>query len=197
MLKNLDITHPGAFDEAGMITSVRRNSIDVGQAIDLPGEQTYMKNAKTTGGINNFAGKPETVAKWVLGRPFQTRFLEALFDICGRPRTMTNPRKCLRSSEIKRSNTMVEKVINVITTQFLNPFDDDLEKEQLFSLVSGVPVGETITEILTSIKQNGKHAMCNFVERWTGIFGCNKEIEFEKLSRRNYESKNIQKWKRT
>ena len=118
-----------------------------------------------TDGINNFAVKPETVAKWVLGRPFQTRYLEALFDICGRSRSMTNPRKCLRSSGIKRSNTMVEKVINVIT-QFLNPLDD-LEKEQRFSLVSGVPVDETITENLTSIKQNAKHAMCNFVERLT------------------------------
>ena len=39
MLKNLDIKQPGAFDETGMITSVRRNSIGVGQAID------YMKNA--------------------------------------------------------------------------------------------------------------------------------------------------------
>ena len=115
MLKNLDIMHPGAFGETWYDNICKEKQYWHGQAIDLAGEKTYVKNAKTTGGINNFAVKPETVAKWVLGRPFQTRFLEALFDICGRSRTMTNPRKCSHSSEIKRSNTMVEKVINVIT----------------------------------------------------------------------------------
>ena len=65
-------------------------------------------------GVSQFAGKTKTVAKWVLSRPFQEKFLESLFDICGKSRMMSNPRKCLLISEIKRSNAMVEKVINVI-----------------------------------------------------------------------------------
>ena len=73
-------------------------------------------------GILQFAVQPETVAKWVLSRPFQTKLSESLFDICGKSRTMSNPRKCLRVSEIKRSNTMVEKVINVISDHLINPF---------------------------------------------------------------------------
>ena len=32
-----------------MGVSVRRNTMGIGQAIDLAGEQTYMKDAKTTG----------------------------------------------------------------------------------------------------------------------------------------------------
>ena len=81
-----------------------------------------MKNAKTAGGITQFAVKSETVAKWVLSRPLQTRFGEALFDMCGKSRTMSDPRKCLRVSEVRRSNSMIEKVMDVITKQFINPF---------------------------------------------------------------------------
>ena len=49
-LNNLQTTHPGAKEEiekSGL--SIRRNNIGIGQAIDLAGEQTYMRNAKTAG----------------------------------------------------------------------------------------------------------------------------------------------------
>ena len=98
--------------------------------------------------------QPETVAKWVLSRPYQTKLLESISDICGKSRAMSNPRKCLRVSEIKRSNTVVEKVINVISDHLINPFD--LVQENLFSLISGVLVNEDIAVSLLSIKEIGK-----------------------------------------
>ena len=100
--------------------------------------------------------QPETVAKWVLSRPFQTKLLESFSDICGKSRAMSNPRKCLRVSEIKRSNTMVEKVINVISDHIINPFEKDLVQGNLFSLISGVSVNEDIAVSLLSIKEIGK-----------------------------------------
>ena len=100
--------------------------------------------------------KPETVAKRFLSRPFQTKFLESLFDIRGKSRTMSNPRKCLRVSEIKRSNAMVQKVKNAISDHFINPFEKDLDQGNLFSLISGVSVNEDIAVSLLSIKEIGK-----------------------------------------
>ena len=100
--------------------------------------------------------QPETVAKWVLSRPFQTKLLESLFGICGKSRMMRDPRKCLRVSEIKRSNTMVEKVINVISDHIINPFEKDLVQGNLFSLILGVSVNEDIAVSLLSIKEIGK-----------------------------------------
>ena len=45
-------THPGAKEEINEVgPSVRRNHIGAGQAIDLAGEQTYMKSAKTAGNL--------------------------------------------------------------------------------------------------------------------------------------------------
>lgn len=46
----LESTHPGAKEEIEKVgLSVRRNTLGIGQAVDLAGEQTYMRNAKTAG----------------------------------------------------------------------------------------------------------------------------------------------------
>ena len=100
-LENLESTHPGAkskIEENGL--SVRRNTLGIKQAIDMADEQSYMKSAKTAGGISQFAAKESTVAKWVLNRPFQARFAESLIETSGLSTTSSNSRKCLRPSEI-------------------------------------------------------------------------------------------------
>ena len=68
-LEYLESTHPGAkaeIEENGV--SVRRNTLGIGQAVDMAGEQSYMKSAKTAGGISQFAAKESTVAKWVMNQ---------------------------------------------------------------------------------------------------------------------------------
>ena len=49
-LECLESTHPGAKEEIENLgLSVRRNTLGIGQAVNLAGEQTYMRNAKTAG----------------------------------------------------------------------------------------------------------------------------------------------------
>ncbi len=92
----LDATHPGAKDELKEVgVSVQRNNLGIGQSVDLAGEQSYMQSAKISGGVTQFAAKQETVAKWVMNRAFQSKFVESLKDIAGLSSTMENPRKCL------------------------------------------------------------------------------------------------------
>ena len=51
-LEHIDSTHPGAKDEIkGVGLLIRRNKLGIGQSIDLAGEQSYMRSAKTTGTI--------------------------------------------------------------------------------------------------------------------------------------------------
>ena len=76
---------------------------------------------------------------------------------------MSNPRKHLLVSEIKQSNAIVEKVINVIINQFINPFEKDLEQGSLFSLISRVSVNENIAVSLLSVKEIGKEVMGDFI----------------------------------
>ena len=55
-LKNVNASHPGALEEFENISSERQNNTGIGQAIDLAGEQTYMKSAKTTGKYYHLQG---------------------------------------------------------------------------------------------------------------------------------------------
>lgn len=49
-LECIDSTHPGARQEIEHLgLSVRRNQLGIGQSIDMAGEQSYMRNAKTAG----------------------------------------------------------------------------------------------------------------------------------------------------
>ena len=93
-LENLPTTHPGAAEELmenGI--SVRRNTIGIGQSIDGAGEQTFMRSSKTSGGLKNFATNNATYNKWVMSRPYQAKYVEALLEITGLGESSSS-RKC-------------------------------------------------------------------------------------------------------
>ena len=117
------------------------------------------------GGIIKFASQPPTIAKWVLSRPFQSRFTEALHERCDLVPITSSPNKCLRPREIRKSNQMVVTVVDVFQNQFLNPFDEELRKDSLYNLVSGMPVDNQISECLTSIFPSGTALMKGFAQR--------------------------------
>lgn len=49
-LEHIESTHPGAREEIEDVgLSIRRNKLGIGQSIDLAGEQSYMRSAKTSG----------------------------------------------------------------------------------------------------------------------------------------------------
>ena len=76
MMKNLSTTHPGAIEELkekGI--SARRNDIGIGQFIDGAGKQTFMRLAKTSGGIRSYMTNVSAYHRWVLSRPFQAKFV--------------------------------------------------------------------------------------------------------------------------
>ena len=102
-----------------------------------------------------------------MNRPYQTKFVESLLELSGVCTTMSNPRKCLRSSEILKSNKMVERIMVVLKTQFINPFHADLDKDKLFNLVSGYPAPENVCECLLALESRGKELMDEFQDRIT------------------------------
>ena len=90
-LEYLEDTHPGAKEE---IEEKGHNTLGIGQAVDMAGEQSYMKSEKTAGGIRQFSTNEAAVAKWVMNRPFQARFAETLMEISGFSKTASSSRKC-------------------------------------------------------------------------------------------------------
>ena len=154
-LKSLEESHPGAIQEIKVC--IRQKKLD----------WYWTSNRCSLGTDVHEECKNNRWHNRVLTRPFQTRFLEALFQLGGKSRTMSDPRKCLRYSEIRRSNEMVGKVMDVIVTQFINPFDESLDSDKLYSLVSGGAVNESISDSLLSAQKNGQELMKDFINRIT------------------------------
>ena len=67
-----------------------------------------MRSAKTSGGIGCFMSNPAAIDKWVLCRPFQAKFVEALPEEVGLGER-DNKKKCLRRSKIMKSEKRAEK----------------------------------------------------------------------------------------
>ena len=78
--------------------------------------------------------------------------------------TTTNNRKLLRASEIKKSNVMVENIIEVLENTFLSQFHDELDAAMLHNIVSGQTVGDSIKESLLSLGEAGKQLMSEYIE---------------------------------
>eukprot|EP00794_Sanderia_malayensis_P012447 gene12447-13734_t len=157
LMEHLDANYPGAREEMEMYgLSVKRNNLGIGQAVDLAGEQTFMKHAKTAGGLKQCLNSETAYEKWVLNRPMQAEYTEGLMDLSGLSRSIMNPRKCLRPSEIIKSEEMVKRVQGIITETFVNPFQADLPKDNLYNIVSGRPVDSKIHSDLCTIRQEGE-----------------------------------------
>ena len=167
-LEYLEDTHPGAkeeIEEKGL--SVRHNTLGIGQAVDMAGEQSYMKSSKTAGAIHQFSTNEAAMAKWVMNCPFQARFAETLMEISGLSKPTSSSQKCLRPSEILKSEKMVKNILDALQIQFLNPFHQDIEKSNLYNLVSGRPVDDAICDSLLGLEKGGMGLIESFEERLT------------------------------
>ena len=167
-MQNLPNTHPGAVEELlekGI--SVRRNDIGIGQSIDGAGEQTFMRSSKTRGGIKSFTSNIATYNKWVLSRPFQAKFVEALLEMIGKNEAGSHT-KALRKSEIEKSELRIKKMSDILTNTFINPFSLDLEESKLFNIASGCPISDEAATILLNIKKKGEELHQDFQEKISG-----------------------------
>ena len=94
------------------------------------------------------------VLKWCLNRPKQAAIMKELCKITG----MSNNSyeyKALREKEVSRSETYVQKMIEILEENFLNPFGLERDKESLFNLSSGFEY-QGDAEKLVSIYKDGE-----------------------------------------
>ena len=162
-LENIDLTHPGAkeeLQETGL--SVSRNQFNIRQSIDGAGEQTFMRSSKTTGDVKHFVHQQNTYEKWVLNRPFQAKMVQSMLSLADIDEISSNPRKCLRDHEIRKSEDQVRRIATVLTDDFVNPFSDLPNKRNLYNLASGRPLPEEATQHLLSLEKQEQGLLSDF-----------------------------------
>ena len=98
-LQNLEETYPGAKEEIETKgISVCRNYVNIRQSIDGAGESTFMKSAKTAGGIKDYTTQDSTYEKWVLSRPAQAEYATKLLSIADMSKDLSKTKKVFESS---------------------------------------------------------------------------------------------------
>ena len=83
----------------------------------------------------------------------------------GCSRTSTDQRKMLRPKKTEQSNLVVEEVVKVLEEAFLNPFSDDVDKNQLYNIVSGKTISIEIKDSLITIDEQGQEMMLEYIQR--------------------------------
>lgn len=164
-LMTLDDTHPGARAELLKGLSVCRNNTGIRQSVDAAGEQTFMKNSKTPGGIKNFSHQETAYRKWVLNRPFTSAMVSSLLELTNISDTSQNQRKCLRTKEIHNSEDRVTTTMDIIKSYFINPFSTDIDPSKLFNIVSGKPLPNNVQEQLLATHKRGSELYSAFNSR--------------------------------
>ena len=162
-LESIDLTHPGAKEELQeMGLSVSRNQFNICQSIDGAGEQTFMRSSKTTGGVKSFVHQQITYEKWVLKRPFLAKMVQSMLSLADIDEIASNPRKCLRDNEIRKAEDRVTRIARVLKEDFVNPFSDLPNKQNLYNLASGRPLPEEATEHQLSLEKQGQWLLGDF-----------------------------------
>ena len=131
-----------------------------------------------------------------MSRSFQAQFVAALKNQAGVSKSSNNPRKCLRESQIRKSERNVENIINTLKNVFINLFSPDLDGNHLYNLASGCPLPGDITESLLSVTARGTSLWNTFFKRlrqsqedkelffdqvkrieWKGFLSLNKKVK--------------------
>ena len=155
-LENLKKTHPGCMEllsEKGLsVQGQQRHKSRI--AIDQRGEQTINKDAKVSGGIKYFASDENAILKWTLNRSMQAMNTKALMELAD-VKSSEEGYKSNRPSQILKLEKLVEAIVSVMTEEYMNPFDESLEKNYLYNLSSGVQLDSEIASEISQIKSNG------------------------------------------
>ena len=77
----------------------------------------------------------------------------------------SNPRKCLRDHEIRKSEDRDRRIATVLKEDFVNPFNDLPNIRNLYNLASGHPFPEEATEHLLSLEKQGQGLLSDFSKR--------------------------------
>ena len=136
-LKSLESTHPGLREmlQRQGLSFQAQDKYPLRTVVDQRGEQTKNRNAKTAGGIKSFGVKSENVMKWCLNRAEQAKNKGVLEDLRGLGNGGSTY-KPARSSQVIKSEKLVKSVMDVLTEDYINPFQVDVNKQRLFCLSS-------------------------------------------------------------
>ena len=139
-----------------------------------------------------------SVLKWCLNRTDQSRNVKAMKEMAGAtPKSQLY--KAFRPSQIVGSEKMVQRVMDVLQEEYMNPFSVLLDENQLYNLSSGVPVESDLTEKILAVESTGteiaktfatERLLTNGTKKFHDALPRNKIWSFKNVSKKIVVKKN-------
>ena len=164
---NLDNLFPGCKDLliAYGISVQGQDRYPLKISIDQRGEQTFNRDAKTSGGISggitNCASSIENVTKCTLNRSSQGKITAELKAFAGLSDS-DYTYKPLQPSNMIKSNYTPSTLVGKILEGFVNPFGKELLNSKLYNFSSGIPVEGSVAD--RKVFDDGKKYFKLFVD---------------------------------
>ncbi|KAF3840275.1 hypothetical protein F7725_018992 [Dissostichus mawsoni] len=167
-LTNIDLSHPGALDyiKLGAIAVARSLIPGALAAVDKTMEETFMRFAKTSGGLLGLFNNCGAYQKWCRTTSARAQLYELTLEMCGMIDDPEMPKagkhRELEPAQIKKSELAVQSVISAING-FTNPWRI-LDKSRLYSLASGAPIDPEVEADVLRAEAAGKAAKEQFIQ---------------------------------
>ena len=100
---------------------LRKNHLGIEQVVDMSGEESYIRKAKTVAGLTVFQAKTTKLYKSVIYRPYQATFTGSLITMSdlNKPLENANVRKIPWPSDILKSKIVLRKQFLFLNRSFL------------------------------------------------------------------------------
>lgn len=113
--------------------------------IDQRGEQTINRDSKVAGGIKALSADEKSILKWTLNRASQAENTSN-FRTFSNTEPLGDVYKQVRPSSILTSEKRMQKLVHVMTSEYISPFDLSLSSDELYNLSSGTPVKKDLSD---------------------------------------------------
>ena len=110
------------------------------------GEQTTNRDAKTARGIKFFASDESAILKkWTLKRSTQAESTATVYRLAD-VKSSNDDYKSSRLSRILSSERHVQRLLDVLPEEYVNPLDSSLDNDCLYNLSSGIAIDTELTD---------------------------------------------------
>lgn len=163
-LQSVEETHPGLEEDfkSGCFGIKRTDKSFSRIPIDLTLEQTINADAaKRLSGIAHFTNSLAARQRWSKSHSIRAALISHVLDVCGL-RCLQDITADLQPNRIKIFENQLALFIDILETN-CNPFDPDLNKDELYNIATGKPVSEQIAEFLLNIEESGDALRKQFI----------------------------------
>ena len=158
-LLKLPETHPEVYEDfkRGQFSIRRTTKPFSGSPIDLTLEQTINADAASQRtGISALTNSISARQRWAESHYLRTMLLTVTFEQLGMTRK-EDISAHLKPHQIKSDNQDLQKIVEMVV-ETMDPFDQNIEKDCLFNIVTGKQTSEDAAKFLLSMEEIGNQA---------------------------------------